>query len=97
MEALSPTGSLGARLRLARELAGISARELDRIARSRGDGLAARVESGARSNLEAGTAEEYAVALGLSLDWLISGIGQPPSEKKVRAAVEAARAVRAVA
>lgn len=37
-------------------------------------------------------AEKLARTLGVSLDWLISGTGHAPSAKKVRAAVEAARA-----
>lgn len=89
--------SLSSRLRVAREAGGISARELDRLARGRSDGLAAQIESGRKPSPEASTAGEYARALGVSLDWLISGIGQPPSEKKVRAAVAAARAAREAA
>lgn len=34
-------------------------------------------------------------ALGISLDWLVSGTGEAPTAEQIRAAVEAARAGRA--
>lgn len=97
METHVPRDSVGSRLRVARERAGISARELDRLARSKSDGLAAKVEKGERPNIEASTAAEYARTLGVSLDWLINGIGAHPSARRIRSAVEAAKAQREAA
>lgn len=97
MDTGTSVDSLGARLRVARELAGISARELDRLARKRSDGLAAMIERGTKPNPEASTAGEYARTLGVSLDWLVNGIGAGPSTRRVRAAIEAAKAQREAA
>lgn len=33
--------------------------------------------------------------LGISLDWLVSGTGDPPTAEQIKAAVEVARASRA--
>lgn len=86
--------SLSLRLRRARELAGISARELDRLARLT-EGHTSLIESGERSNVEARTATALATTLGLSLDWLITGKGRDPIEADIRTAIERARAARA--
>lgn len=78
------------RLREARRLSGLSARALSRCA-----GLAethvSLIESGA-TNMGTQTAERLANALGVSLDWLVSGVGNGPTEVSVRAAVAAAGA-----
>ena len=73
-----------------REAAGISARELDRLA-SLGQGHSRLIEIGVRPNVEAETARKLAVALGVSLDWLIGGVGDPPTVTRIRRAVDAAR------
>lgn len=82
---------IGDRLREARELAGLPARELDRLA-DKTLGHAGLIESRRRSDAQAGTLKAYADVLGLSLDWLIAGRGKLPSQARVKAAVEAARA-----
>ncbi len=83
--------TLAARLRWVRqELAGISARELDRLAR-RTEGHASLIESRPNAGAEMGTVEAYASVFGLSLDWLVRGAGRAPSKATVVAAVEAAR------
>jgi transcriptional regulator with XRE-family HTH domain len=44
-----------------------------------------------RGAIELDTARALAGALGVSLDWLASGTGDPPDPTAIRAAVEAAR------
>jgi transcriptional regulator with XRE-family HTH domain len=44
-----------------------------------------------RGAIELDTARALAGALGVSLDWLASGIGDTPDPTAIRAAVEAAR------
>lgn len=85
-----PKDDVPSRLVHLRELAGeISARELSLLL-----GLAAGtislIESGVRSGRDC--VETIAVGLDISLDWLVRGIGAAPSERRVRAAVDAARA-----
>lgn len=82
--------TFGSRLRRLRVIAGTSARELDRLAKTP-VGLAAMLESGARSNVEVETALKYARALGCSLDWLILGSGKPPAAADVSSAIAAAK------
>jgi len=81
--------SIPDRLRAARD--GVcSARELDRLA-----GLTpchtSLIESGRRPNPESDTLRAIATTLGVSLDWLVLGVGDPPRAEDVRAAVERAR------
>ena len=83
--------SLSEHVRMARALSGISARELDRLA-NLAEGHTSLIENGSRPNVEARTAAAIAQVLGVSLDWLVSGEGKAPTERGVKAAVEAARA-----
>lgn len=80
------TASVGDRLREARLLAGISARHLDELSGT-ACGHAALIESGRRGNIEARIAVAFADTLGLSLDWLLKGEGDLPTESSVRDAV----------
>jgi transcriptional regulator with XRE-family HTH domain len=82
----------GTRLKYLRDLSGLSARALDRLAKAP-RGYTSLIETGERPKIGADVAEGYAEALGASLDWLISGHGKPPSKETVRSAV--ARAGRA--
>lgn len=86
----SNLGSLPGRLRHARLLGGVSARELDRLAGTT-PGHVWLIESGERPSLQASTAVLLATALGLSTDWLLSGVGDPPTEDSVRVALDHAR------
>lgn len=79
-----------ARLRKARGLVDLSARELDRLA-GLAEGHTSLIENGTRAAVEAKTAQALARVLGISLDWLIAGLGKMPSERTVRSAVDAAR------
>lgn len=65
---------MGQRLREAREAIGISARELDRRA-GLTEGHTSLLEGG--RNMEVGTAAKLAIALGVSLDWLVFGDSRP--------------------
>ena len=69
--------SLGDRVRELRERAGISQRELDRLA-DLGEGHVGQIESGVKPNPTVRIAEKIAGALGCSLDWLVGGTGPAP-------------------
>lgn len=49
------------------------------------------VESGGRADTYATTAASFAKALGISLEWLVTGDGDAPEPETVRAAVQLAR------
>lgn len=87
--------SLSERLRQVRLIGGLGCRELDRLA-GLGEGHVSMIETGKRPNIESRIAAALADVLGLSLDWLVRGLGPNPSAKRVRAAVERARAAAAV-
>lgn len=82
---------LSCRLRAARERGAISAYKLDQLANLT-IGHVYAIERGARANMEVKTAEKLARTLGVSLDWLIAGTGDAPSESSVRSAVADAMA-----
>ena len=70
------SNTLAARLRRARALSGLSARELSKVA-----GLSASYVSlveAERSKLGAETASKLARALGVTMEWLIDGTGEEP-------------------
>lgn len=79
------------RLRATRLRAGLSTRELSRLA-----GLAeshtALIEAGTIKDIGTSTASALAGVLGCSLDWLVRGQGEPPSDAELAAAIAAARA-----
>lgn len=81
---------LSERLRRAREAAGISCRELDRLAGIT-PGHSWSLERGARATPTSATASALARALGVSLDWLIDGQGAEPTVEQITAAVTTAR------
>lgn len=81
------------RLKRARTLADISARELDRLT-GMCEGHTSLIESGVKPRVEAGTAAAIADALGLSLDWLLMGTGDEPTHDRVCAAIKAHEAKR---
>lgn len=85
---------VGLRLQEARRLVDLSARELDRLAGTT-PGHASLIESGVVSNVKLETAKGLARVLGVSLDWLVNGVGDPPSAESVQLAVDAARAAKA--
>lgn len=78
---------MGERLRVVREMTHLSARQLAALAKT-SPGHVSNVESGRLSdNVRSGTAAKLAEVLGVSLDWLVSGIGPEPIGIEVRAAV----------
>ncbi len=81
---------LGVRLREVRGLVGIGARELDRLADTT-EGHTSLIESGVVKNVTMATAGKLAGVLGVSLDWLVSGVGDDPTTASVQAAVGTAR------
>lgn len=88
--------SIGVRLRLARGLAvGLSGRELDRLA-GRAEGHCGLIEADTTERPRASDVlASYARVLGVSLDWLVMGLGAEPAEASVRASVDAARSASA--
>jgi transcriptional regulator with XRE-family HTH domain len=94
MQKRVPT-AVGVRLQETRELAGLAARELDRLVDTT-EGHASLIESGVVRNVTLETASKLAGVLGVSLDWLVRGTGRAPSARSVRQAVELARGTPAV-
>jgi transcriptional regulator with XRE-family HTH domain len=70
--------ALGRRVRTARNALGLSGRALDDKAGIT-PGHTSSIELGVRRTVTADTAAALARALGVSLDWLISGEGEGPS------------------
>ena len=85
---------VGVRLNAARSLVDVSARELDRLARTT-EGHTSLIESGVVQNTTLETAGKLAGALGVTLDWLLNGSGDAPTTESVSAAVSIARLARA--
>jgi transcriptional regulator with XRE-family HTH domain len=83
-------GPLGERVRELRAMAGLSRRELSAIA-GVSEQHAAHVERGLIRNMGGDTLAGYSRALGCSMAYLATGAGTPPSIRRVRAAVAAAR------
>lgn len=81
---------LGDRLRSARDLGEVSARELCSLAGVTVS-VAAMVERGHIHRPAADVLAAFAGVLGVSLDWLVLGTGSEPTAEQVRAAVETAR------
>lgn len=50
------------------------------------------LECGARGAPQSSTVVALAEVLGVSLDWLVRGLGEEPTPDAIRAAVDAARA-----
>lgn len=84
------TNPVGARLRWLRESVGASAREIDRLAGLHECHLSV-LENAKHDRVSAKTLTALAGVYGVSLDWLIRGIGEPPLEEHVRKAVDRAR------
>lgn len=87
---------LPTRLELARVLAGLSMQELSKLSGLAGS-HARLIARGAVRSPRVEAAERLARTLGVSLDWLVSGIGPEPTPASVQAAVAKAREARAAA
>lgn len=81
------------RLRAARLRAGLSARGLDDLAGLTA-GYTRLIEAGKRGNIGSRTADAIARVLGVSLDWLIRGDGQEPTDLEMARALDTARRAR---
>jgi hypothetical protein len=79
--------SIASRLRFVRELGGLTARSLDRLAR-RTEGHCNFIEKRPDARVHADTVADFAIALGVTTDYLIRGVGEPPTEESVRAAID---------
>lgn len=77
--------SIGDRVRAERARLGLTQRELAAQARV-SPGQVGHIEAGTRTNLETGTLAPIAGALGVSVDWLLSGEG--PRERRLEQTVE---------
>ena len=79
------------RLRRAIDLGGVTISEAARLARLSTNAVQFYL-SGRRENPSGESAVQIARALGVSLDWLLTGTGEEPTANDVLAAVERARA-----
>lgn len=88
---------LAARLRLLVQLSGLSQRELSRRA-LQGEThlglLVERLERSETADLQRRTLESIATTCGISLDWLVRGIGEDPTEAAIRAALASTEEAR---
>lgn len=72
--------TVASRVRYARELAGLSQRQLS-VAAGLSHSTVNRVEAEADDS-RLGTLEAIARALGVSRDWILTGLGEPPKRKE---------------
>lgn len=81
---------LAARLRLLVQLSGLSQRELSRRA-LQGEThlglLVERLERSETADVQRRTLESIANSCGVSLDWLVRGLGDPPTDNAILAAL----------
>lgn len=84
---------LGKRVTKLREISGLSSRALSELA-GLSHGALGQLERGELADLTTGSANRLAAALGVSIDFLVRGNGEMPTEERVRAAVESARVPR---
>lgn len=85
-----PPTPLAGRLTLARTLGGLTGRQLSDLA-SVADGLVSQVERGTIRSPKATVLGRIAQILGVSLDWLVLGVGEVPKKETIAAAITAAR------
>lgn len=88
-----PKSPLGRRLKKARDTAGLSSRALSELAGASVN-MVSLIERGTTKEPRSKVLTALAEVLGLSLDWLVRGIGPEPTAEQIRAAVEAARGRR---
>lgn len=82
--------TLAKRVRFLRAAASVSARELARLACLDSSHIR-RIESGDRPDPATSTTTAIAAVFDVSLDWLARGLGEVPSDAKIRTAIERAR------
>ena len=86
--------TVAARVRWAREKAGVSARELARLAGLDAETHVSAIEANEARDVRASVGVALAHVLGVSVDWLLAGIGDTPDETRIRTAVIAAQGTR---
>jgi transcriptional regulator with XRE-family HTH domain len=80
--------TLSERLKFARGLADLSCRRLALLA-GRTPQWASALERGAYASPSAASIAAIGRVLGVSIEWLLSGAGEAPTEESVRAAIAA--------
>jgi transcriptional regulator with XRE-family HTH domain len=83
--------TFGARLKYARELAGLDRQTLTKLAGLKSPAHVGMIERNPGADPAGSTAVKHATALGVSAAWLISGDGRVPSRRTIREAVTAAQ------
>jgi len=86
---------MGKRVLRLRTKAGLSVSELAKIAGLKSPSHIGLIERGERVGIAVQTAMALSRTLGASLDWLVDGKGDEPTEAEVRSAVERASKVAA--
>lgn len=81
-------------MRYARQLAGASARELDRLT-DHAEGHLAAIETKIHDAAQLNTVGEYARVLGVDLGWIFDGTGPEPTAEIVVLALDRARSAAA--
>lgn len=79
--------TLGKRLLRLRLRSGLSVSELARYAGLKSTAHVGLIERGERRDVAASTALALARVLGSTVEWLVAGLGQEPTDAQVRAAV----------
>jgi transcriptional regulator with XRE-family HTH domain len=87
--------TLGKRLLRLRTKAGLSVSELARTAGLKSPSHIGLIERGERVEIAAQTALALSKTLGVSVEWLVNGEGDEPTEDAVKTAVERAAKVAA--
>lgn len=87
--------TLGKRLLRLRTKAGLSVSELARAAGLKSPSHVGLIERGERTEIAAQTALALSKTLGVSVEWLVNGEGDEPTEDEVKTAVERAAKVAA--
>lgn len=82
--------TIGKRLEWVREVAGLSAREVDRLV-GLTENHSRAIETKYEERTQAATLRKIAETLGVRASWLTYGQGKKPSKQEILTAVEAAR------
>lgn len=90
---ISPHDTLGSRLTVALAHGGLKYKEAGQLAGLRSaDSLVGQIARGENDNPTAATLIAIAGLLGVTVDWLLRGVGPPPKRRQVQEAVARARA-----
>lgn len=84
------TSGLATRLRHAREVSGISGRQLGQIA-GLSTSIVSHLENDRYGTPNGETLQAICAVLGISVDWLLSGNGPAPTDDAIRGASNAAK------